>query len=205
VENAAARLIGAVTEHPSAGHAPCQGSLVEIAVVDASPVYRYSLMPVRELNDRQRPVRMTTQPRVRTVVIGLMTTTASAFPTLAHGLATLDAFPIAGALQIAPDQPGVDFDALERARAVLVQAWRNDLTPDEITVTPQGGVTIAWRRAGWALELIVDPFALSAFRLDSPSKMVEWTRAGSEATVADAKAALAAMAGDKARPQAAAS
>src|SRR6476646_10032512 len=83
--NAAARLIGAVTEHPSVGHAPCQGSLVEIAAVDASPVYRYSLMPVRELNDRQRPVRMTTQPRVRTVVIGLMTTTASAFPTLAHG------------------------------------------------------------------------------------------------------------------------
>ena len=62
-----------------------------------------------------------------------MTATASPFPTLAHGLATLDAFPIAGALQISPDQPGVDFDALERARAVLVQAWRNDLTPDEIT------------------------------------------------------------------------
>ena len=164
-------------------------------------------MPVRELDDPLQPVRMTTQPRVFIVVNGLMTTTASPFPTLAHGLATLDGFPIAGALQIAPDQPGVDFDALERARAVLVQAWRNDLTPDEITVTPQGGVTIAWRRAGWALELIVDPFALSAFRLDSPSKMVEWTRAGSEATVADAKAALAAMAGDsaKARPQAAAS
>src|SRR2546423_7015041 len=149
---------------------------------------------------------MTTQPRAGPVVIGLMTATASAFPTLAHGLATLDAFPIAGALQIAPDQPGVDFDALEKARAVLVQSWRNDLTPEEITITPQGGVTIAWRRSGWALELIVDPFALSAVRLDSPSKMVEWTRAGADATVADAKAALAAMAGDKARaPQAAAS
>ena len=149
---------------------------------------------------------MTTQRRARTVVIGLMTATATPFPTLAHGLATLDAFPLAGALQIAPDQPGVDFDALERARAVLVQSWRNDLTPEEITLTPQGGVTIVWRRAGWALELIVDPFALSAFRLDSPSKMVEWTRAGTEATVADAKAALAEMAGDKAKaPQAAAS
>jgi len=105
-------------------------------------------------------------------------------------------------------RPTGGFDALERARVVLVQAWRNDLTPDEITITPQGGVTIAWRRAGWALELIVDPFALSAFRLDSPSKMVEWTRAGSEATIADAKAALAAMAGDSAKaraPQAAAS
>ena len=164
-------------------------------------------MPVRELDDPHDPVLVTTQRRAHIVVIGLMNTTASAFPTLAHGLATLDAFPIAGALQIAPDQPGVDFDALERARAVLVQAWRNDLTPDEITVTQQGGVTLVWRKAGWALELIVDPYALSAFRLDSPSKMVEWTRAGSDATVADAKAALAAMAGDsaKARPQAAAS
>jgi len=151
---------------------------------------------VRELNGERRPVRMTTQLRPVPVVIALMTATASAFPTLAHGLATLDAFPLAGALQISPDQPGVDFDALERARAVLVQSWRNDLTPDEITVTPQGGITITWRRAGWALELIVDPFALSAFRLDSPSKMVEWTRAGSDATIADAKAALAAMAGD---------
>lgn len=151
---------------------------------------------------------MTTQPRALPVVIGLMTATASSFPTLAHGLATLDAFPLAGAMQITPDQLGVDFDALERARAVLVNSWRNDITPDEITLTPQGGVTITWRRAGWALELIVDPFALSAFRLDSPSKMVEWTRAGSEATVADAKAALAAMAGDSAKaraPQAAAS
>jgi len=154
---------------------------------------------VRELNAERGPVRMTTQLRPSPVVIGLMTATASPFPTLAHGLATLDAFPLAGALQISPDQPGVDFDALERARAVMVQAWRNDLTPDEITVTPQGGITIVWRRAGWALELIVDPFALSAFRLDSPSKMVEWTRAGSDATVADAKAALAAMAGDSAK------
>jgi hypothetical protein len=127
-----------------------------------------------------------------------MPTTASAYPTLAHGLATLDAFPIAGALQISPDQPGVDFDALERARTVLVQSWRNDLTPEEITVTPQGGLTISWRRGGWALELTVDPFALSAFRLDSPSKMVEWTRAGADDTIADAMGALDAMAGDKA-------
>jgi hypothetical protein len=127
-----------------------------------------------------------------------MATATTPFPSLAHGLATLDAFPIAGALQIAPDQPGVDFDALERARTVLVQAWRGDLAPDEISVTAQGGVTISWRRSGWALELIVDPYALSAFRLDSPSKMVEWTRAGADATVADAKAALAAMAGDNA-------
>lgn len=121
------------------------------------------------------------------------------FPSLAHGLATLDAFPIAGALQISPDQPGVDFDALERSRAVLVQAWRADLPPDDIKVTQQGGVIISWRRGGMALEVTIDPYALSAFRLDSPSKMMEWTRAGSEATVADAKAALAAMAGDNAK------
>lgn len=137
-----------------------------------------------------------------------MTAAASAFPSLAHCLATLDSFPIAGALTISPDQPGVDFDALERARVVLVQSFRTDLTPESITVTPQGGLAISWRRAAWALELIVDPFALSAFRLDSPSKMVEWTRAGSEATVDDVKKAIAAMAGDKAapaaRPQAAA-
>lgn len=125
------------------------------------------------------------------------------FPSLAHGLATLDGFPIAGALQISPDHPGVDFDALERARAVLVQSWRNDLTPEEIKVTQQGGVIISWRRAGMALEVTIDPYALSAFRLDSPSKMIEWTRAGSEATVADAKAALAAMAGDNAKAAAA--
>jgi hypothetical protein len=124
-------------------------------------------------------------------------TAATAFPSLAHGLATLDALPIAGAMQISPDNPGVDFDALERARSVLVQSWRNDLTPEHIKVTPQGGLTLSWRRASWALEVTIDPYALSAFRLDSPSKMVEWTRAGSDATVADAKAALAAMAGDK--------
>src|SRR5690242_21910529 len=99
---------------------------------------------------------MTTQRRAPTVVIGLMTSTASAFPTLAHGLATLDAFPIAGARQIAPDQPGVDFDALERARAVLVQAWRHDRTPEEITVTPQRGDTLASRRGGWAREGLCD-------------------------------------------------
>jgi hypothetical protein len=148
------------------------------------------------------PVSLTTQRRALSVVIGLMTATASAYPTLAHGLATLDSFPLAGAMTISADHPGVDFDALDRARAVLVQAWRNDLTPEEITLTPQGGITIVWRRSGWALELVVDPFALSAFRLDSPSKMVEWTRAGSDATVADAKAALAAMAGDNAKARA---
>src|SRR5438270_5538067 len=173
-----------------------------------SPVYRWAVFTERELNVSLAPVPLTTQRRATPVVIGLMPATASAFPTLARGLATLDSFPLAGAVQISPDQPGVDFDALDRARAVLVQSWRNDLTPDEITITPQGGITIVWRRAGWALELVVDPFALSAFRLDSPSKMVEWTRAGSEATIADAKAALAAMAGDSAKaraPQAAAS
>jgi hypothetical protein len=117
------------------------------------------------------------------------------FPTLAHALAALDAFPLAGALEISPENPGVDFDALDRARTVLSQAWRDDLPPANIAVTQQGGITITWGRAGWTLELTVDPFALNAFRLDSPSKMAEWMRAAIDATVSDTKAALAAMTG----------
>ena len=117
------------------------------------------------------------------------------YPSLAHALAALDAFPLAGALEITADNPGVDFDALDRARAVLSQSWRDDLPPSRIIVTQQGGVSITWGRSGWTLELIVDPFALNAFRLDSPSKMAEWMRANIDATVADAKAALAAMTG----------
>jgi hypothetical protein len=119
----------------------------------------------------------------------------TSFPSLAHALAALDAFPLAGALQITADNPGVDFDALDRARTVLAQSWRDDLPPARISLTPQGGISITWGRSGWTLELIVDPFALNAFRLDSPSKMAEWMRANLDATVADARAALAAMSG----------
>jgi hypothetical protein len=119
----------------------------------------------------------------------------TSFPSLAHALAALDAFPLAGALEITADNPGVDFDALDRARSVLSQSWRDDLPPARIIVTQQGGVAITWGRSGWTLELTVDPFALNAFRLDSPSKMAEWMRANLDATVADTKAALAAMTG----------
>ena len=119
----------------------------------------------------------------------------TSYPSLAHALAALDAFPLAGALEITADNPGVDFDALDRARAVLSQCWRDDLPPARIAVTPQGGISITWGRAGWTLELIVDPFALNAFRLDSPSKMAEWMRANIDSTVTDTKAALAAMSG----------
>jgi hypothetical protein len=119
----------------------------------------------------------------------------TSFPSLAHALAALDAFPLAGALEITPNNPGVDFDALDRARVVLAQAWRDDLPPARIAVTQQGGVAITWGRAGWTLELTVDPFALNAFRLDSPSKMAEWMRANIDAAITDTKAALAAMSG----------
>jgi hypothetical protein len=119
----------------------------------------------------------------------------TSFPSLAHALAALDAFPLAGALEISANNPGVDFDALDRARAVLAQAWRDDLPPARISLTQQGGVAITWGRAGWTLELTVDPFALNAFRLDSPSKMAEWMRANLDSAVADTKAALAAMTG----------
>ena len=119
----------------------------------------------------------------------------SSFPSLAHALAALDAFPLAGALEISSENPGVDFDALDRARVVLSQVWRDDLPPARIIVTQQGGIAITWGKAGWTLELTVDPFALNAFRLDSPSKMAEWMRANIDATVADTKAALAAMTG----------
>jgi hypothetical protein len=120
---------------------------------------------------------------------------STSYPSLAHALAALDAFPLAGALEITVDNPGVDFDALERARTVLSQSWRDDLPPARIAVTQQGGVAITWGRSGWTLELTVDPFALNAFRLDSPSKMAEWMRANLDATVTDTKAALAAMTG----------
>jgi hypothetical protein len=120
---------------------------------------------------------------------------STSFPSLAHALAALDAFPLAGALEITADNPGVDFDALDRARTVLSQSWRDDLPPARIVVTQQGGIAITWGRAGWTLELTVDPFALNAFRLDSPSKMAEWMRANIDSTVTDTKAALAAMTG----------
>jgi hypothetical protein len=64
-----------------------------------------------------------------------------------------------------------------------------------VIATPPCWVAITWGRSGWTLELTVDPFALNAFRLDSPSKMAEWMRANIDATVADTKAALAAMTG----------
>src|SRR5512144_2318606 len=101
----------------------------------------------------------------------------SPFPTLAHALAALDALPIAGAMQISPAHPGADFDALARVRRILPNVWSEQVSLEAIDVTPQGGVTFRWRRADAVLEVIVDPYALISFHLDTKSKVAEWTRA----------------------------
>ena len=121
-----------------------------------------------------------------------MVASATPFPTLDHALAALDAFPISGSLQVATDD-GADFDALERARIILTKVWRADVPLHELRLTGQGGVLLAWERPGWALELTVDPFAVYDFRLDAPQGLTDWTRAGTDAAVADATVALTAM------------
>lgn len=112
------------------------------------------------------------------------------YPTLGHAFAALDALPIAGALYIAPDQPGVDFDALVRARRMLPHVWSDAAPADRIAVTPQGGVAVRWRRGDSALEMIVDPYALVSFRMDTPSRTTEWTRATIDLAIADVRHAL---------------
>jgi hypothetical protein len=124
---------------------------------------------------------------------------AAPFPTLEHALAALDAFPISGSLQVATDD-GADYDAIDRARAILTKTWRADLPLRELRLTPQGGVLLGWERPGWGLELTVDPFSVYDFRLDSPQGLTDWTRAGTEAAMADVAVALTAMvAGSAAR------
>ena len=122
-----------------------------------------------------------------------MSTTA-AYPTLAHAMAALDEFPILGSAQIRPDSLGVDFDALERLRKVVAAVWRNDVPADEIRITSQAGIQIVWARSKWEMQIIVDPYALYAFRVDSPFGVAEWNRPSPESTIADAKATLAVMA-----------
>lgn len=123
-----------------------------------------------------------------------MGASAAPFPTLEHALAALDAFPISGSLQVAADD-GADFDAIDRARAVLTKTWRPELPLHDLRLTPQGGVLLGWERPGWALELTVDPFSVYDFRLDSPEGLRDWTRAGTDAAIADVTVALTAMAG----------
>jgi len=121
-------------------------------------------------------------------------TTSTAYPTLAHAMAWLDEFPILGSAQIRPEQPGVDFDALGRMRKTLSSVWRDDVPAEEIRITTQAGILVTWSRKGWQLEIICDPYALWAFRVDSPFGVAEWTRPSNEATVADLKSTLAVMA-----------
>lgn len=119
---------------------------------------------------------------------------AARFKTIAHAMAALDEFPIAGAMQVRPDNPGVDFDALERMRKLLPAVWRDDVPADEIRVTPQAGLSVSWSRNGWETQLIIDPYALYAFHVDSPFGVNEWNRPSAEATIADIKATMAVMA-----------
>jgi hypothetical protein len=121
-----------------------------------------------------------------------MVASAAPFPTLEHALAALDAFPISGSLQVGAGD-GADFDAIDRARLVLAKTWRADVPLRELRLTPQGGVLLGWERPGWALELTVDPFSVYDFRLDSPEGLNDWTRAATEAAIADVTVALTAM------------
>src|SRR5688500_20238321 len=88
----------------------------------------------------------------------------SPYPTLAHAFAALDELPIAGSGRINADQPGVDFDALGRARRLLPHVWADDAPLERISVTLQGGMTFLWRRPGTLLELMIDPYALYSLR-----------------------------------------
>src|SRR5215208_674921 len=113
-----------------------------------------------------------------------------AFPTLAHAMASLDALPIAGSMMITASNPGVDFDALVRVRTLLPRVWSDAAPLERLTPTPQGGISLLWRRPQGVFELTVDPLSLYACRLDTTSKTVDWTRAGLEQAVADARNAL---------------
>jgi hypothetical protein len=115
---------------------------------------------------------------------------APRYPTLGHALAALDALPIAGSMQITQQRMGVDYDALDRARRLLPQVWSDEAVLERIGMTPQGGLVLIWRRGDSSLELTIDPLALFGFRLESPSKLVDWTRATLEHTVADTRAGL---------------
>jgi hypothetical protein len=109
-------------------------------------------------------------------------------------MAALDEFPILGSAQIRPDNPGVDFDALGRLRKIVASVWRDDVPADEIRITAQAGLLMVWARSKWELQILVDPYALYAFRVDSPFGVAEWNRPSPEATIADLKATLAVMA-----------
>jgi hypothetical protein len=114
----------------------------------------------------------------------------SPYPTVAHAFAALDELPIAGSGRIDADQPGVDFDALGRARRLLPHVWTDDAALERVNVTLQGGMVFVWRRPGMLLELMIDPYALYSLRLDTSSTTRDWTRPTLEQTVADVRQVL---------------
>ena len=117
------------------------------------------------------------------------------YPTLAHAMAALDELPIVGSADAAPGQPGVDYDALVRARRVLPHFWAEGGAAagarlEGVAMTPQFGVSFLWTRGDARFEMTVDPLALYAFRLDTSSTTKEWTRPTIDQAVADARATL---------------
>ncbi|HEU4563462.1 MAG TPA: hypothetical protein VFS05_02390 [Gemmatimonadaceae bacterium] len=110
---------------------------------------------------------------------------ATQYPTLAHAFAALDALPIAGSMQINRQRLGVDYDALTRARRLLPHVWSDGAVLTRIGMTMQGGITFAWQRAADTLELTIDPFSLYGLRLETPAKLVDWTRASLDHAVTD--------------------
>ena len=120
-----------------------------------------------------------------------MTTTESTpYPTLAHAFAALDSLPIVGSVQATAEAPGVDYDALDRARQLLPHVWSDGAALERIGMTLQGGVILSWQRPGARLIVTMDPLSLYTCRLESKSESVDWTRATLEQVVGDIRAAL---------------
>ena len=112
------------------------------------------------------------------------------YPTLAHAFAALDSLPIVGSVQVTADRPGVDYDALDRARQLLPHVWSDAAALERIGMTLQGGVVLSWQRPGARLVVTMDPLSLYTCRLESKTDSVDWTRATLEQVVADIRSAL---------------
>jgi hypothetical protein len=116
--------------------------------------------------------------------------TNAPIPTLGHAFAALDALPIAGQPGLDDAHPGIDFDALGRARRLLPHVWSEQIPFVRIAMTAEGGVVLGWQGPEVQFDLTIEPFAVYALRLDTPSKSAEWTRPTIEQTIAESRAAL---------------
>ncbi len=116
--------------------------------------------------------------------------TSAPFPTVGHAFAALDELPISGDLRLGDSHPGIDFDALVRVRRLLPHLWSEPVPLVRIAVTAEGGIVLGWQGSDVQFELTVEPFAVYALRLDTPSKSAEWTRPTIEQTIAESRAAL---------------